>query len=106
MASALHLVIEARVEAKKDQLIKYNYYARADPDLLRDKVFCLCTVCSVMPIMSRNFMSLKGTAYAHRKVDVNKGYITKAELSVANGTKTFLPYGDFFLYIASMQRAK
>jgi len=67
-----------------------------NPELLRDKVFCLCTVCSVLPIMTRYVVTGNGTAYAHRQMDVKKGLIVKAELQVANGTKTWLPYGDYY----------
>lgn len=96
MASGPDLAVERHVEAKKDLLLKYNSYAKQNPGLLRDKVFCLCTVCSVMPIMRRNVMAHRGRSYAHRDVDVMKGLISAAELKAAKGTKTCLPYGDYF----------
>ena len=88
--------IEDLVEAKKEKLLKYNPYARTNPDLLRDKVFCLCTLCSGVLITDRNVLVNRGTAYLHREVDISKGLITKAELLAANGSKTCMSYGDFF----------
>ena len=96
MASAQDCIIGEQVQAKKEKLLKWNPFAKINPDLLTDKVFCLCTVCSVMPIMTRNVMRNRGTAYSHRQADVKKHLITKAELDAANGTKTLLPYGDYF----------
>ena len=96
MASAQDCIIGEQVQAKKEKLLKSNPFAKINSDLLRDKVFCLCTVCSVMPIMTRNVMRNRGTAYCHRQADVKKHLIRKAELDAANGTKTLLPYGDYF----------
>ena len=96
IASAQHGMVETQVEAKKAQLLQFNAFARSNPELLREKVFCLCSVCSVLPIMTRNLVTGKGTAYAHRQMDVQKGLITKAELKAANGTKTFVSYWDYF----------
>ena len=96
MASAQHSNVEALVEAKKTELLKYNPYAKNNTELLRDKVFCLCTACSVVPIMARNDMSNKTTAYRHSQGDVERGLITKAELLAAVGTKTFIGYEDYF----------
>ncbi len=96
MATAQRFIIEAQVEAKKDQILKYNPYAKENPKLLMDKVFCLCTICSLLPLMTRNTLSLKGTAHSHRQVDVKKGIITSDELLAAKGQKTFVSYGDFF----------
>jgi hypothetical protein len=88
--------IEDLVEAKKEKLLKYNPYARTNPDLLRDKVFCLCTLCSEVLITDRNVLVNRGIASLHREIDVRKGLITKAELLAANGSKTSMSYGDFF----------
>lgn len=96
MASAQRSTIEAQVEAKKDQILKYNPYAKQNSRLLMDKVFCLCTTCSVLPLLTRNTLSLKGTAHLHRQVDVKNGIITNDELLAAKGQKTFVSYGDFF----------
>ncbi len=96
MASTERSAIETQVEGKKDQLLKHNPYAKRHPGLLMDKVFCLCTVCSVLPLLTRNTLSLKGTAHSHRQVDVKKGFITNDELLAAKGQKTFVSYGDFF----------
>ena len=96
MASAQDCVIEEQIQAKKEKLLKCNPFAKINPDLQRDKVFCLCTVCSVLPIMTRNVMTNRGTAYSHRQADMKKDLITKAELDAANGTKTLLPHGDYF----------
>ena len=97
MASGQDCTIEEQVEAKKEKLLRSNPSANRDPDFLRDKVFCLCTVCAVDPIMTRNRMMNKGIAYAHRQADVKEGLITKAELATALGTKTLIPYGDYFV---------
>ena len=105
MASTERSAIETQVEGKKDQLLKHNPYAKRNPGLLMDKVFCLCTVCSVLPLLTRNPLSLKGTAHSHRQVDVKKGFITNDELLAAKGQKTFVSYGDFFSLSASMQKA-
>ena len=96
MASGQDCTIEEQVEAKKEKLLRSNPLAKRDPDFLRDKVFCLCTVCAVDPLMTRTRMMNKGTAYTHRQVDVKQGLITRAELDIARGTKTWLPYGDYF----------
>ena len=42
-------------------------------------------------------MTSKRTAYYHRQADVKQGLITKTELHAACGTKTLLPYEDYFL---------
>jgi hypothetical protein len=96
MAPAQDCTIEEQVEAKKEKLVKCNCLAKGNADFLRDKVFCLCTVCAVDPIMTRTRMMTKGTAYTHRQADVMQGLITRAELNTARGTKTLLPYGDYF----------
>lgn len=89
--------VEDRVEARKQKLLTANPWAKSNPDLLRDKVFCLCSLCTMVPILTRDAVVHKGTAYSHRKVDVTKGVITTAELKAANGSKTYMPYEDFFL---------
>jgi hypothetical protein len=96
MASTQYSDVEASVEAKKSDLLKYNPYAKNNTELLRDKVFCLCTACSVVPIMARKDLSNKSTAYRHSQGDVERGLITKAELLAAVGTKTFIGYEDYF----------
>ena len=96
MAGTRQSHLEALVETKKDKLLTQNPYAKNNTELLRDKVFCLCTVCSVMPIMDRSDMSSKSTAYRHIQGDVEKGSITKAELKAAGIAGTFIGYEDFF----------
>lgn len=88
-------MIEAQVDAKKEKLLQCLCKIL---ELLRDKVVCLCTVCSVLPIMTRYVVAGKGTAHTHCQMDVKKGLIAKAELQAANGTnlETWLPYGDYF----------
>ncbi len=63
MASVQERMIEEKVEAKKEMLHIHNSFANRNADLFREKVFCLCTVCSVLPIMTRNVLTNKGTAY-------------------------------------------
>ena len=106
MASAQRDTVEAEVVPKKDKLLKYNPYAKNRPELLMDKVFCLCMSCSVMPIMARNDMTNRSTAYRHSQVDVKNGHITQAELRAAVGTKTFIGYEDYFRLFRDFKRGK
>ena len=96
MARAHESDLEALVEAKKDKLLTQNPYAKNNTELLRDKVFCLCTVCSVMPIMDRNDMSNKSTTWRHIRGDVLQGVITESEVKAASGARTFIGYEDYF----------
>jgi len=88
--------VEAQVALKKQELLKYNPWANTDPSRLEDRVFCLCTRCTVQPLMLRSVMSLRRTAYAHREVDVSNKLVDKAALLKANGSLTVVPFGDFF----------
>ena len=104
MSTAQPSIIELQVEAKKNKLLTYNFYASKNPDRLRDMVFCLCTACCVMAIMTRNDMINESTAWRHRIGDVEKGIVTEAELKAAVGTKTFISYEDYFhLYRQHLQ---
>ena len=87
--AAAHGSIECLV-AKKEKLLKYNPYSRTHPDLLRDEVICLCSLCSGVLITDTNVLVNRGTAYLPR--DVRKGLITKAELVAANGSKTCVSF--------------
>jgi len=94
--ATLSIDIEQRVEGKKQELLRYNAWARSNPSLLQDKVFCLCTRCTAVPLMNRNCMTSRRTAYNHRQSDVSRKLITNEELLNANGSLTLVPYGDFF----------
>ncbi len=104
MSTAQPGMIELQVEAKKNKLLQYNFYASKNPDRLRDMVFCLCTACCVMAIMTRNDMINRSTAWRHSRGDIKKGSVTEAELQAAVGTKTFISYEDYFhLYRQHLQ---
>ncbi len=87
--------IEQQVERKKQELLVHNPWARANTWHLQDKVFCLCTSCTTEPLMKRNAMVARRTAYSHRKSDVTRKLIRAGELAKANGSLTLVPYGDF-----------
>lgn len=100
--------INARVDAKKQMLLQWNTFARGNPDLLQNKVFCLCKKCTTSAsgdtLMDRRVLHSQGTAYSHRLLDVRNGLITKSELRLARGSLTYLTYEDFFrLYRAHLE---
>ena len=97
MFMAAAMSIEQHVEQKKQELLVHNPWAQSNPWHLQDKVFCLCTRCTTQqPLMQRNVMVAKRTAYSHRKSDVSKRLVSEKEVTQANGSLTLVPYGDFF----------
>ena len=96
VSMAAILSIEQQVEQKKQDLIAHNHWATENPYNLQDKAFCLCTRCTTEPLMKRNAMVAKSTAYSHMKLDIKKKLVSEDAVTKANGSLTLVSYGDFF----------
>ena len=96
VSMAAVLSIEQQVEEKKQDLLAHNPWLRKNLWSIHDYVFCICTRCTTEPLMERNAMVAKRTAYAHRQADASKKLIGERDIVRANGSLTFVPYGDFF----------
>ena len=74
LMAAMQGNIDDLVEAKKQRLLRYNSYAKDNPELLRNKAFCLCSKCLVLPLMHCDVMISHQAAYGHRNI-VHEGNV-------------------------------